>query len=198
MSVFNVREFGASSGRFHVVGSMSKSKISVVEAESEKFPFLYRFPLKFGGRVVNDVTVFRAVVTLEEQSGKKKAHGIGEMTMGTAWAWPTTALTPEMALRTIVVLAERIVAAATSLVADQHPLHLAGQLKPIAKKLAEELAASMKLTEPIPDLSRMSMSVAIYRIGSVRNSLERTFRRSLLRRCPRSFSCTTWSARSIH
>jgi hypothetical protein len=135
------------------LGSMSKSQLVVVEAESEKFPYLYRFPLKFGGRVVNDVTVFRVLLTLEDQSTKKRAHGIGEMTMGTAWAWPTTALTPEMALKTIVVLAERIVAAASKLDPDQHPLHLAGQLKPIAKKLAEELATAMKLAEPIPDLA---------------------------------------------
>ena len=132
---------------------MSKSKIAVVEAESEKFPYLYRSPLKFGGRVVKDVTVFRVALSLEDQNSKKKSHGIGEMTMGTAWAWPSVSLTPEMALKTVIVLAERIVAAATSLVADQHPLHLASQIKPIAKKLAEELAASMKLTEAIPDLA---------------------------------------------
>jgi L-alanine-DL-glutamate epimerase-like enolase superfamily enzyme len=132
---------------------MSKSKIAVVEAESEKFPYLYRSPLKFGGRVVKDVTVFRVALSLEDQNSKKKAHGIGEMTMGTAWAWPSVSLTPEMALKTVIVLAERIVAAATSLVADQHPLHLSSQIKPIAKKLAEELAASMKLTEAIPDLA---------------------------------------------
>lgn len=132
---------------------MSKSKIAVVEAESEKFPYLYRSPLKFGGRVVKDVTVFRVALSLEDQNTKKKAHGIGEMTMGTAWAWPSTSLSPEMALKTVIVLAERIVAAATSLLADQHPLHLASQIKPIAKRLAEELAASMKLTEAIPDLA---------------------------------------------
>ena len=132
---------------------MSKSKIAVVEAESEKFPYLYRSPLKFGGRVVKDVTVCRVALSLEDQNTKKKAHGIGEMTMGTAWAWPSASLTPEMALKTVIVLAERIVAAATSLLADQHPLHLASQIKPIAKRLAEELAASMKLTEAIPDLA---------------------------------------------
>ena len=132
---------------------MSKSKIAVLEAESEKFPYLYRSPLKFGGRVVKDVTVFRVALSLEDQNTKKKAHGIGEMTMGTAWAWPSASLTPEMALKTVIVLAERIVAAATSLLADQHPLHLASQIKPIAKRLAEELAASMKLTEAIPDLA---------------------------------------------
>jgi L-alanine-DL-glutamate epimerase-like enolase superfamily enzyme len=133
---------------------MSKNtKVSVVEAESEKFPFAYRSPLKFGGRVVNDVTVFRATITLEDKGKKKTAHGIGEMTMGTAWAWPSTQMSPEQVLRTILVLAERITAAATKLDPALHPLHLAAQLKPIAKQLASELAAAMKLGEPIPDLA---------------------------------------------
>nr|MCU0709030.1 hypothetical protein [Pirellula sp.] len=133
---------------------MSKNtKVSVVEAESEKFPFAYRSPLKFGGRVVNDVTVFRATITLEDKGKKKTAHGIGEMTMGTAWAWPSTQMSPEQVLRTILVLAERITAAATKLDPASHPLHLAAQLKPIAKQLASELATAMKLGEPIPDLA---------------------------------------------
>jgi L-alanine-DL-glutamate epimerase-like enolase superfamily enzyme len=133
---------------------MSKNtKVSVAEAESEKFHFAYRFPLKFGGRVVNDVTVFRAAITLEDKARKKTAHGLGEMTMGTAWAWPSTNLTPEQVLRTVVALAERITAAATQLEAAPHPLHLAAELKVVAKKLASELEAAMKLSEPIPDLA---------------------------------------------
>ncbi|MFN7735142.1 MAG: enolase C-terminal domain-like protein [Pirellula sp.] len=133
---------------------MSKNtKLAVVEVESEKYPFNYRFPLKFGGRVVKDVTVFRTTITLEDKNRKKTSHGIGEMTMGTAWAWPSTTLSPEMALKTVVVLAERIAAAAQTLDPANHPLHLGTQLKSIAKSLAAELAAAMKLTEAIPDLA---------------------------------------------
>ena len=66
---------------------MSKNtKLSVVETETEKYPFEYRLPLKFGGRVVKDVTVFRVSLTLEDKGRKKSSHGLGEMTMGTAWA----------------------------------------------------------------------------------------------------------------
>jgi L-alanine-DL-glutamate epimerase-like enolase superfamily enzyme len=141
---------GRSGNRF----AMSKNtKVAVAEAESEKFHFNYRFPLKFGGRVVNDVTVFRAAITLEDKGKKKTAHGIGEMTMGTAWAWPSATLTPEQVLKTVVVLAERITAAASQLEPAPHPLHLAAQLKPIAKQLASELATAMKLDEAIPDLA---------------------------------------------
>ncbi len=133
---------------------MSKNaKLSVVEVDSEKFPFEYRSPLKFGGRVVRNVTVFRAAITLEDKARKKTAHGIGEMTMGTAWAWPSSQMSPEQVLKTILVLAERITEAATKLDPAPHPLHLATQLKPIAKNLAVELATAMKLTEVIPDLA---------------------------------------------
>lgn len=133
---------------------MSKnSKISVIEAESEKFPFVYRSPLKFGGRVVKDVTVFRTTLAIEDKVKKKTAFGMGEMTMGTAWAWPSKLLTPEQVLRTVVGLAEKIVKSATTLDAAAHPIVLATQLKAIAKQHAIELAEAMKLQEPIPDLA---------------------------------------------
>ena len=133
---------------------MSKStKIAVIEAECEKFPFVYRSPLKFGGRVVKDVTVFRTTVTLEDKGKKKTAFGMGEMTLGSAWAWPSKLLTPEQVLRTVIALAERIVQSVTELEPAAHPLFMSQQLKAIAKSKAEELAIAMKLQEPIPDLA---------------------------------------------
>ncbi|AMV33513.1 hypothetical protein VN12_15405 [Pirellula sp. SH-Sr6A] len=133
---------------------MSKStKLTIVEAESEKFPFVYRTPLKFGGRVVKDVTVFRTSLTIEDKAKKKTAVGMGEMTMGTAWAWPSKQLSPEMALRTVITLADRIVQALPDLEPASHPLHFWPQIKAIAKAKAAELVEAMKLTEPIPDLA---------------------------------------------
>jgi L-alanine-DL-glutamate epimerase-like enolase superfamily enzyme len=128
-------------------------KYAIVDAESEKFSFVYRSPLKFGGRVVKDVTTFRTSVTLEDRGRKKTAFGLGEMTLGTAWAWPSKTLTPEMALRTIIALAERIAAELPKLDVAQHPLYFSTQLKLIAKARAKELEDAMKLTEPIPDLA---------------------------------------------
>jgi L-alanine-DL-glutamate epimerase-like enolase superfamily enzyme len=137
-----------------LVSIMTKtSKISVVEAETEKFPFVYRSPLKFAGRVVKDVTVFRTTLAIEEKGKKKIAYGMGEMTMGSAWAWPSKTLTPEQVLRTVIALAERIAKAALTLEVASCPIALAAELKTIAKKQAAELAEAMKLTEPIPDLA---------------------------------------------
>ena len=133
---------------------MSKAtKFSVLEAESEKFPFVYRAPLKFGGRIVKDVVVFRTSLTIEDKSKKKTAVGIGEMTMGTAWAWPSKTLSPEQVLRTVLALAERIVQALPSFEPVTHPLHFSTQLKEVAKAKAAELQTAMKLTESIPDLA---------------------------------------------
>jgi L-alanine-DL-glutamate epimerase-like enolase superfamily enzyme len=133
---------------------MSKhSKISVIEAESEKFPFVYRSPLKFTNRIVKDVTVFRTTLCIEDKTKKKTSYGMGEMTMGTAWAWPSKILTPDQVLRTVIGLAEKIVQAVTKLEPDHHPIALAMQLKVIAKQQAVELAEAMKLQEPIPDLA---------------------------------------------
>jgi L-alanine-DL-glutamate epimerase-like enolase superfamily enzyme len=145
-------EVSKHAGRPLSLGNMSK-KIAILESESEKFPFVYRSPLKFGGRVVKDVTTFRTTITIEDKGKKKTAIGMGEMTMGTAWAWPSKALSPEMALRAVITLAERITAALPELDPAQHPLHLAAQLKTIAKAKAAELQEAMKLTEPIPDLA---------------------------------------------
>lgn len=133
---------------------MSKpTKFSIVEAESEKFPYVYRTPLKFGGRVVKDVTVFRTSVTIQDSSKKKTAVGMGEMTMGSAWAWPSKTLTPEQVLRTVIALAEKIVQALPTMEPATHPLFYATQIKAIAKEQAVALQTAMKLQEPIPDLA---------------------------------------------
>ncbi len=129
------------------------TKISIVEAESEKFSFNYRSPLKFGGRVVKDVTVFRTTLTIEDKGKKKTAYGMGEMTLGTAWAWPSRQLSPEMVLKTVAVLAEKVVGSLTTLTPAPHPMHMWQELKSIAKGYAIELATAMKLEEPIPDLA---------------------------------------------
>ena len=48
----------------------------------------YRTPIKFGGRVVVDVTVLDVTVEVETRDGRR-ADGIGSMPMGNAWAWPS-------------------------------------------------------------------------------------------------------------
>ena len=85
--------------------------ITLVDCRSFQQPYPYRSPMKFGGRVVEDVILFDVFVTVE--SGEKTAEGRGSMTMGNVWAWPSHQLTAEQTLKIIMTLADRFVARAT-------------------------------------------------------------------------------------
>ena len=62
--------------------------IRLTEVRSEYEQIDYRSPIKFGGRVVNDVVLFNVQVDVETGSGKR-ATGFGSMPVGNVWAWPT-------------------------------------------------------------------------------------------------------------
>ena len=49
----------------------------------------YRVPIKFGGRVVVDVTLLDVTVDVETRDGRR-GSGTGSMPMGNAWAWPSS------------------------------------------------------------------------------------------------------------
>jgi L-alanine-DL-glutamate epimerase-like enolase superfamily enzyme len=131
-----------------------QTDVRIASIRNERQSFDYRAPVKFGGRVVKDVTVQRTFVTLEER-GKNKSFGIGEMTMGTAWAWPSRTMSPEQVTRCVLGLYDRIAAAAAKIEFGTHPIDHAMRLKEESKQIAIDLAASMKLTEPIPELAIM-------------------------------------------
>lgn len=108
--------------------------------------------MKFGGRVVNDVQVQRAMVVLESPNGNKLAYGMGEMTLGTAWAWPSKKLSPDQVLRIVVALSDRVLKKASEIDLVGHPIDLGLRLIKEARILADELAEQMKLAEAIPEL----------------------------------------------
>ena len=82
----------------------------------------YRVPIKFGGRVVVDVTLLDVRVTVETREGRR-ATGTGSMPMGNAWAWPEHALVSgEQTLSAMVELATRLTAEANDFPVGGHPL----------------------------------------------------------------------------
>ena len=74
-------------------------KISDAVSSVQKFD--YRLPMKFGNRIVDDVSLQRVTVVLEEKGKKRKGLGIGEMTLGTSWAWPSRTISGEQTLRIV-------------------------------------------------------------------------------------------------
>lgn len=136
------------------------SKLKIVQLKSDRKSFDYRMPIKFGGRVVKDVVLQRTCVTLE-LNGKQRGHGIGEMTMGSAWAWPSKTMSSEQVLRVVTALYDRVVSAAEKIDFGNHPIEHALRVKEQAKQLAIELAEQMKLSEPIPELAIMLVCSSI-------------------------------------
>jgi L-alanine-DL-glutamate epimerase-like enolase superfamily enzyme len=132
----------------------NSTQIRIVNLKSDRKSYDYRTPIKFGGRVVKDVSLQRTCITLE-LDGKKQGHGIGEMTMGTAWAWPSKSMSAEQVLRVVSALYDRVAAVATKIEFGTNPIDHAMRLKDEAKKIAVELAEAMKLSEPIPELAVM-------------------------------------------
>ncbi|MCL2710372.1 MAG: hypothetical protein FWE95_05785, partial [Planctomycetaceae bacterium] len=83
--------------------------ICILETESSTQFFPYRSPAKFGGRVVNDVTLLNVSVRVRTRDGKE-AVGRGSMSMGNIWAWPSQTLSTDQTLQAMVAFGHKVAA----------------------------------------------------------------------------------------
>ncbi|MFO1064100.1 MAG: mandelate racemase/muconate lactonizing enzyme family protein [Pirellulales bacterium] len=161
---------------------MSKATdITLKEISTCTRSYAYRQPIKFGGRVVDSVTVLRCEITVTSGQGKKKTVGIGEMTMGNAWAWPSKIPAP-LTLKILIDLAERIVEHARTLNLSGDPLQITHRLAHERKALVAEFEKERNLQEPIPKLAVMLAA------SPLEAAIHDAFGRSLDRN---SFDCMT-------
>lgn len=130
------------------------SDITIREVENSSRSFVYRQPMKFGGRVVEDVTVLRVEVNVTREGTKKKVKGIGEMTMGNAWAWPSK-IPGKITLKLLIELARRLSerVAAAELAGD--PLQIGRAVGQLRDEVTQEMVAEYKIAESIPKLAAM-------------------------------------------
>lgn len=110
--------------------------------------------MKFGGRVVEDVCVLRVEIVVTREGTRKQFKGIGEMTMGNAWAWPSK-IPGKITLKLILELAKRLSerVAASELSGD--PLQIGRSLGEIRDAVTQEMVAEYKIQESIPKLAAM-------------------------------------------
>jgi len=111
----------------------------------------YRTPMKFGGRVVHDVTVLSADCEMTTHAGR--ARGLGAMTMGVAWAWPSANLNDDKKLETVLELARRLADGFGQIDPKGHPLDVCHRMADRRQRIAAQLAEEWNLGEPIPDLA---------------------------------------------
>ena len=113
--------------------------------------YVYRAPYKFGGRVVDRVTLLNVHCRVTTRNGRT-ARGFGSMTMGNMWAFPSKTMSYDQTLDAMKALADRIAAITNACTETGHPLDLNHVLEPEYLKAAAEVSAARRLDEPIPKL----------------------------------------------
>jgi L-alanine-DL-glutamate epimerase-like enolase superfamily enzyme len=132
------------------IWSRTSSDIRIVETEPSFEDYRYRTPIKFGGSVVDRVTILNVRCTVRGRQGET-AHGFGSMTLGNVWSFPSKRLTYDQTLAAMKDLAARIAKITATEQEWGHPVDLNQALEPRYVSAAAEI--SHGLDEPIPLLS---------------------------------------------
>ncbi|GIX00917.1 MAG: hypothetical protein KatS3mg111_4249 [Pirellulaceae bacterium] len=143
-----------SSQRVNLNTMTDKNSITIQEVTNSTRSFSYRQPMKFGGRVVNDVTVLRTEIAVTRKGSRKKIHGVGEMTMGNAWAWPSK-IPDKITLRLMLELADRLAARVNEAKISGDALQVGEQIRGLREQIRQEMITEFKMSDPMPKLAAM-------------------------------------------
>ena len=124
------------------------------EIHTEYKDYFYRTPIKFGGNVLDRVTMLN-VHAVVSTAGGKSAKGYGSMPIGNVWAFPSKEMSYETTLNAMKTLSERIEKLTGDCKESGHPIDINTVLEPAYLKAAEEVSAEQKLLAPIPKLATL-------------------------------------------
>jgi len=130
------------------------SDIRIVDISTNLENTLYRTPMKFGGRVVTDVTLFNVDVTVETRDGRQ-GHGHGSMPVGNAWGWPSAVEPGDRTLAAMIRLSELMAESAGATDSQGHPIEIVHDVATDYQTLAQQVKAEMELGEDIPRLAQL-------------------------------------------
>jgi L-alanine-DL-glutamate epimerase-like enolase superfamily enzyme len=152
MSKLTRRKFLACAAAAPAVLRAAKSTdIRIEEIKFGYEDFTYRAPLKFGGAIVDRVTLLNVDCVVRSSSGRT-AKGFGSMPMGNIWAFPSQKLTYDDTLNAMKVLAGRINKITAAYNGLGHPIDINETLEPEYLKAAGEVTKELNLVQPIPKL----------------------------------------------
>jgi len=149
-SLLSRRQFLLAAPAFAVV-TRPATDIRIDEVRHAYEDYVYRAPYKFGGRVVDRVTLLNVRCRVTTRNGKT-AWGFGSMTLGNMWAFPSKTMSYDTTLEAMKALAERMARITADCKEVGHPLDLAHVLDREYVKAASEVSSARKLDEPIPRL----------------------------------------------
>ena len=116
-------------------GKPTDIRIREIRSETEKY--LYRSPMKFGGRVVTDVVLLHVTATVETRDGRV-GTGRGSMTMGNAWAWPSAVVPADKTLEALIRMGQLVAERANHYQEIGHPLEMTYEYAKTYEKLLAE------------------------------------------------------------
>jgi L-alanine-DL-glutamate epimerase-like enolase superfamily enzyme len=134
---------------------MSKpTDIRIKQASASTERIEYRTPMKFGGRVVVDVTLLDVRVEVETSDGRT-GLGRGSTPVGNAWGWPSQTVASDDTLQAMVALGHRMIDEANAYSDAGHPLEITHDLATGLQRLAGEVTEQANLAEPMPRLAQL-------------------------------------------
>lgn len=125
--------------------------VSVKEVSTCYRVYDYRTPIKFGGRVVDSMTLLDVEVRVADRSGRE-AVGRGSMPLGNIWSFPSDTVDGDGTLSAMKALAERVRAITESFNEFGHPVEIMTGLEDEFLAAAAEVSSELSLAEPIPKL----------------------------------------------
>lgn len=129
-----------------------QTDVKVVEARLGFTDYLYRTPIKFGGKACDRATVMDVAVRVRDGSGRE-AEGFGSMTMGTTWSFPTSNLDYDGTLAAMKDLAARVGKRLSNACSESaHPLDHGQIIEDLGLAEAKAVGADSELTVPVPKL----------------------------------------------
>jgi L-alanine-DL-glutamate epimerase-like enolase superfamily enzyme len=128
--------------------------IRLKEVTSQTERFEYRSPIKFGGRVVNDVVLLHVTAEVETRDGRR-GRGFGSMPMGNIWAWPSKVNSADATLAAMIALGTRLVQEANQYPSFGHPLEITHELAKTYQSAANAVTGAAGLAESMPRLAQL-------------------------------------------
>jgi len=126
-----------------------------IEAVSFSYEdYHYRRPMKFGGNIVDRVTLINVRATVRNADGRT-AHGFGSMPLGNVWSFPSHKLGYDATLGAMKALAARISTLTGDYHEPGHPVEINLALEPAYLQAAGQVSKELALVEPIPKLATL-------------------------------------------
>jgi len=108
--------------------------------------------MKFGGRVVEDVTIASVHCDAINAQGQQ-ALGLGSMTMGITWAWPDPSLTDAIKLQVVLDIMSMMIRTCHAGDMTGHPMDVCLRLSTERSRIAAAVGAHHGLSAPVPELA---------------------------------------------